>query len=306
MAVSSSLSGPAGPPETLADLLASGPLSLAAGLRYAKEIATELRDLHREARAYGTLTASSIIMSEAGAHLLPLRQYWDRAVAERDVQAFGYLFYQMLTGIPPPATVTAADIGIRGSGTGPSYLRAVAMNLVLKCLALKGTPPSMQQVATEIRLLAVLLRQYEASTRPARQPAAANASLLVGAAPPAVAPHIRLSVQQAEAATGKNLSPRETGVPPAVPVGRDSFIHPTAEAPAERQLEGAQCPKCDSTAVYCSRARSPFELLLDRWRVPICRCRRCYHRYVVFAGLRISKDMPVGTPHKLKPERRRV
>ena len=72
MAVSSPLSGPAGPPETLADMLASGPLSLAAGLRCAKEIATELRDLHQESRAYGRLTAASIIMSESGAHLTRL------------------------------------------------------------------------------------------------------------------------------------------------------------------------------------------------------------------------------------------
>ena len=193
------------------------------------------------------------------------------------------------------------------------------MKLVLKCFALKGTPPSMQQVATEIRLLAVLLRQYEASTRrPAQEPAAAG-SILVAAAPPVaapmapslaaapgVAPDVPLSIQQVEAATEKNFSPGETGAGPVVPLGRDSFIHPTAKAPAERQLAGGKCPKCNSTAVYFSRARSRFELMLDRWHVPICRCRRCYHRYVVFARLKISKDMPVGTQRKLKPERHRV
>ena len=55
--VKSPLSEPSGPAETLADVLASGPLPLAAGLRCAHEIAAELRDLHQQTRAYGNLIA---------------------------------------------------------------------------------------------------------------------------------------------------------------------------------------------------------------------------------------------------------
>lgn len=271
MAVESPRSGPAGPEETLADVLAAGPLPLAAGLRYAHEIATELCKLHRQTRAYGKLTASSIIVSEYSARLQPLRNYWDQSAQDIDVRAFGVVFLQMLTGT-----------------TGPSRVQTAAMNLAQRCFALNGTRPSMQQVAMEIRRLGVLLGEYAGSTPPAEEPA------------PWTAPSIAAQPEVAE----KNLSPAEVGAVPVVPLGRDFFGRPTPKAEAEPQPAGGHCPKCDSSAVYVSRARSRFELLLDRWGVPICRCHRCYHRYVVFAGLKISKDMPAGTERKFRPRRR--
>jgi hypothetical protein len=89
-----------------------------------------------------------------------------------------------------------------------------------------------------------------------------------------------------------------------VRLGRDSFGRPTPKAPAERQPAGGRCPKCNSPEIYVARARSPFEQMLERWKVPICRCHRCYHRYVVFARLKISKDMPASTERKFRPRRR--
>ena len=73
----------------MAGVLAVGPLPLAAGLRCAGEIAGELRDLHERSRAYGKLTASRILMTGSGAHLLPLPDYQDGAMRQRDVEAFG-------------------------------------------------------------------------------------------------------------------------------------------------------------------------------------------------------------------------
>ena len=103
----------------------------------------------------------------------------------------------------------------------------------------------------------------------------------------------------------KYRSAGETGAAPLVPLGPDSFGHPEVEPKAEPQPAGGTCPACASAEVYVSRARSRFEKMLERWRVPICRCHRCYHRYVVFAGLKIGKDMPAGTERRFRPKRRR-
>ena len=313
MAVRSPQSGPLVPPETLADALASGALPLAAGLRYAGEIAAELCDLHQQNRAYGRLTPAGILLTESGAHLRPLLHYWDQAMPERDVQAFGALLYQMLTGVAAPATLRAADIRVHGERTGPSRLRPAAMKLALKCLAPKGTPPSMQQVATELRLLGLLLRQYEANPRGGREPATAAPPFLEGAAPPMAHPYgvvrpeptdFGLSTPRVQPATERNPSAGETGPAPLVPLGPDSFGHPKAKPKTELEPAGGTCPECASSEVYVSRARSRFERMLERWGVPICRCHRCYHRYVVFGSFKIAKDMPIGTQRRFKPKRR--
>ena len=290
-------------------------------MRCAHEVATELRDLHQQTRAYGNLTASSILMSGSGARLLPSRSPWDHAAALRDIRAFGAVFYQMLTATLPSDALTAADIRVEGPRTGPARLQSAALMLALNCRGSKGARLSMQQLATEIRLLGVLLRQYEANARNAPAPG----PFLVAVPPPStpleeealepaveqsvadapeVAPEVPVSLPPAEAIPVEKPAPAASGAPPVVPLGRDSFGRPTPKAPAERQPAGGRCPKCDSPEIYVSRARSHFERMLDRWGVPLCRCHRCYHRYVVFARLRISKDMPATTERKFRPRRR--
>jgi hypothetical protein len=318
LAAKSPPSGSSGPAETLADVLASGPLPLAAGLRCAHEVATELRDLHQQARAYGNLTASNILMSDSGARLMPSSSPWDQAAALHDIRAFGAVFYQMLTATWPSDALPAAEIRVEGPRTGAARLRSAALMLALNCRGSKGARLSMQQLATEIRLLGVLLRQYEANAKNAPVPG----PFLVAVAPPSVpleqealspavaaAPEVApevlpVSVQPPEAIPVERPAPAASGAPPVVPLGRDSFGRPTPKAPADRQPAGGRCPKCDSPEIYVSRPRSPFERMLDRWGVPLCRCHRCYHRYVVFARIRISKDMPATTERKFRPRRR--
>ena len=296
MAGRSPQSGPVLRSETLAGVLAVGPLSLAAGLRCASEIADELRDLHQRTKAYGKLTAARILMTGSGAHLLPLSDYPDGAIPQRDVEAFGAVLYQMLTGAVPPATLTAVDLGVPGAPAGPSRLRTAAMKLALRCLAPKETPLSMQQIATELRLLGLLLGQYETNTGEGREPAA-----------PAPAPmaHSAGGARPGPTDFGHSMqSAGETGAAPLVPLGPDSFGRPKAQVKAELQPAGGNCPKCDGSPVYVSRARSRFERMLERWQVPICRCYHCYHRYVVFAGFKIGKDMPVGVERRFGPKNR--
>lgn len=52
------------------------------------------------------------------------------------------------------------------------------------------------------------------------------------------------------------------------------------EAPATRE----RCPQCGGGFIRDTKPRSPFERLLDRSRIPIHRCRRCDHGYVVMTG----------------------
>jgi hypothetical protein len=282
--------------------LAEGPLGLAAGLRCANEIAVELRELHQQHRAYGKLTVDSIILSESGARLAPLRNYTDEAVQPRDVQAFGAVFYEILTGTPPPISPSTADARIQGPRTGQSRLRSSAILLAFKCLAPKGAGLTMQQVATEIRVLGILLRQHEANAKNEPAPAPFLVTPSITPALPRVASETAFApdpdadadatmpVGEMEAAVERLPARGKTDPAPVVPLGRDSFGHPSPQAPAELEPAGGRCPKCDSKAVYASRARSGFELRLQSWGIPFCRCHRCSHRYVVFAGFKITKD----------------
>jgi hypothetical protein len=199
----------------------------------------------------------------------------------RDVQAFGAVFYQMLTGTLPSDALTAADIRVEGPRTGSARLRSAALMLALNCRGSKGARLSMQQLATEIRLLGVLLRQYEANAKnapapgpflltvaPPSMPLEEEAVEPVVAAVPEVAPEVPVPVQPPETLPVEKPAAAASAAPPVVPLGRDSFGRPTPKAPAERQPAGGRCPKCDSPEIYVSRARSPFERMLDRWGVP--------------------------------------
>jgi hypothetical protein len=286
-------------------LLASGPLSLPEVLRCANEVATELWDLHQQNLAYGKLTAGSVLMTESGAHLAPL-QNRDDAAPEADTRAFGAMFYEMLMLEAPPASPGAADNRLCGALTGPPRLRPAAIKLALHCRA-EGTALTMQQVATEIRLLGLLLRQYQANPPSGQKAAGPRTPFLVQTPPPVAAapmadsqdsppetPDAGLPNEPAEAGIEESLPAGESGAAPVIPLGPDSFGHPEPKPRAEAQPAGGKCPKCDSTAIYASRARSRFEAMVERWGLPLCRCHRCSHRYVVFAGLQIAKQAPRG------------
>jgi hypothetical protein len=284
--------------------LAAGPLSLPELLRCANEVATELWDFHQQNRAYGKLTTCNVLMTESGAHLVPL-QNCDDAAPEADKQAFGAMFHEMLVAEAPPGSLGAADIRLRGALTGSQRLRPAAIKLALQCRQ-EGTGLTMQQVATEIRLLGLLLREYQRDAPSGQKAAGPRTPFLVQAPPlaaaamtgsqdaPPPAPDADLPNEPAEAGIEDSLPAGESGAAPVIPLGPDSFGHPEPKPRAEPQPAGGKCPKCDSAAIYASRARSRFEAMVERWGLPLCRCHRCSHRYVVFAGLQIAKQAPRG------------
>ena len=105
----------------------------------------------------------------------------------------------------------------------------------------------------------------------------------------------------------KNLvtcPPGPSGLAPLVPLEAAHFSKPPPKPVELEPAGGGNCPRCDSASVYLSKARSRFEEQLGRWKIPLCRCHRCYHRYFCFAGLKIPKEMPDTTQPRVKPHRR--
>ena len=301
---------------SLADAIARGPLTPPVALKIANELALELKNLHDQTRVYGKLTPNTVLLTDTGAQLMPQRSYWEKGAPEHDVQAFGGLVYQMLHGNPPPPSLTAAEVKIPTAQGGEAKLKATCTKLALRCANPKATVMTMQQVATELRLLGVLQRQEHAGQRttPEEAPPPAPAYR----APATWTPPIEMLIESPGAlplppppplSEDPELSvpPREQEEETAEPVvhlGPSSFGQPAAKPPAKEDPRGGKCPRCDAAVVYESRARSKFELLLERMKVPLVRCHRCYHRYFVVGSLKFSKDMPVGSARRFRARKR--
>ena len=74
--------------------------------------------------------------------------------------------------------------------------------------------------------------------------------------------------------------------PRRAPQGRVTKVAERAISPVER------CPRCGSTDVCAARRRTRLELLISACGIPICRCHRCCHRYVVLFRLAFPKTPP--------------
>ena len=314
--------------ETLADALARGPLPLAPALRCATEVARHLYEIHLQGRTYGKVVAENVRLLPAGAQLAPSRRHWDHGSKERDIHAFGGMLFEMVTGTKVPLDASSSMFRAVGPTSGPAGIRLAAVRLAGKCLGLFPMKLNMQQVATEVRLLSVVARQFEAGGTAEPEvampflvsaPAAApeETALPLPVPPRMTAPRQRTleiplprpepTAPPAPSADIVEIHAEESDGPPAplvVPIEATSFGKPTPKTPPALEPAGGNCPKCDNSVVYVSRPRSRFERRLVSWNIPICRCHRCYHRYVIFMGLKITKDMPVGTERRFKPRRR--
>jgi hypothetical protein len=299
--------------------LARGPLSLTAALRCATDVGRILHEMHMQNRAYGKIVPASVVLRASGAELLPSRGLWDQATLERDIHGFGELLYQVVTGLKVPVDASAALFRSAAPPSGPAGIRAAALRLAGKCLDLLSVKLTMQQASTEVRLLWVVARQLEAAG--VRESAPSPFLVLPPALPPPpkVVPHVAprviprlpepLPFTRPQAAPPPPVHHPEpgsgqSGAAPVVPLEAANFSKPPVK-PVELEPAGGNCPRCESTAIYHSKARSRFELQLVRWKIPICRCHRCYHRYVTFARLKIPKEMPETTQPRVKQRRKR-
>jgi len=171
------------------------------------------------------------------------------------VAAFGTVLYQMLTGSNPASAGSQAVPAERVHATGFSGLRAAATRLAARCLTTPDKAPTIQMVVTEVRLLNLLARQSGAQS-PAK---------------PWRAPYGRLDELPKEQHGSR---------------GANKKIADRAPSPVER------CPKCGSPDVCEAHRRTGLETLLSGCGIPICRCHRCCHRYVVLFRFAVPKTPP--------------
>jgi len=153
---------------TLADALRHGPLPLALALACARDIASAISQLHRQQLVLGQLDAAAIEFGPAGASLPIPKAIYRRATPAGDVHDFGSLLHRMITGVkpdgaPPPEAPALTE------ETTPETIRAAALRLAVRChdRSTGGEAPSMRQVATELRLLNLMVLRFPAAADPA-------------------------------------------------------------------------------------------------------------------------------------------
>ena len=160
---------------TLAFQLSQGPLPLPRALGYAARLAGHLRDEHAAGRVHGFVSTGTVLMGAEGAELAPSLSFPGEHPAQRDIQGWGTVLQEMLAGVAVP---------VGDARKGPDAVLPAARRLARKCLSrTPETTINMQQVYNEIRLLAVLARQYQLE-RPA--PVAEPAAAVSEPAPPVV------------------------------------------------------------------------------------------------------------------------
>jgi len=292
-------------------------MPLVGGLRCAAEIAKILSDLHQQGRSHGRVTPANVIMKQAGAELSAARGHWEQDGQEHDVEAFGALLYELIMGAKPPVDASAGSFRAPGSNSGLVGARASAMRLAGKCLGYFPVTLTMQQAANEARLLWVVARQLEAAgatepppmATPFLVPPATARSKPAAKPKPPMTPPPAIDVRHQSPADWTDedeFDARPGTTDLIVHPGPWDFTKPEEIAKAGPKVaEGAPpCPKCGGSPVYASRPRTAFERRLVSWRIRLCRCHSCYHRYLVLWGMRIHKSMPKHMERRFKPKRR--
>ena len=253
---------------TLADVLSRGPLALPQALSYAAQVAKQLRDLHAAGNVHGLVSSPVILVEARGAKLPPSLAYPGEQPAQCDVQGWGTVLQEMLAGQPNADDKPFGAPLPANARKGPEAVLPAARRLARKCLA--RSPErllTMQQAYNEVRLLAVLARQYHLDGLPAP-----------------VAPKPRTL----ETVTPAPVPLRTPGTARLTPV-EDKYASRVAPAAC------APCPRCDMSPVYLSTPRTLMERLVSAWGTPICRCHRCLHRWLMIGKRRFDRP----TSHRL-------
>jgi serine/threonine protein kinase len=235
---------------------------------------------------HGSVDASSVIFTSAGAQLLPPNGLTRYTAPRADVSAFGALLYEMLTGSKPStrSTQPIPPIAARNTEEG---IQIAARRLASKCLqSTSNTFSEMQKVLTEVRLLSL---QTRIRVKPACLPPVA-------------------AIPEPTRRTVCTVKPNpQTYVPLDGPVVHciftavpaDGFMASNDVDSVDASPSGIKCPVCGVAYVYPSRPRNWFETVLSAWGSPLLRCHRCLHRYViVMRRFKFAKGSPLKANRK--------
>jgi len=283
----------------LAKRLSQGPLPLTYALQCATDVANSIRELHEQGRLHGSVNANSVIVTAAGAQLMPPNGQARYTVPGADVAAFGSLLYEILTGEKPsPRTMPPPTIA--ASRSSPRGLRIAAMRLAAKCLrSTSNSFGEMQKVLTEVRLLGL---QAKISEKPAPVGHAASAiappaTPLFTPAEPNPAPRSRVVSTAPPPPPSRPMAFAESPIYTSLPA-KSFMARVDEEGNSDRPPSGVACPVCGVPYVYPSKSRNLFEMIISAWQMPILRCHRCLYRYVVvFGRFRFAKGSQARSSH---------
>jgi hypothetical protein len=257
--------------DTLAHRMEQGPLPLANALRYARGIATHLRDLHEEGRVHGEVGAHLVVLRQSEALLMPPIGRPENSSSLGDVNAFGSLLYEMLTGRKPTTETLLSTSVPPPPHKGPGAVQAAAIRLAERCAtAVPENALSLQKVITELALFSVQARQWEIRERPA----AAIDRAKEGTA--TEAPEFPAWPSEPDINAGESDLAGER--PQA------GSMAEAGDVEEEDTLADVRCPRCRCSKIRVSRPRNRLERFLRALGLPVRRCHRCYFRYIDLFG----------------------
>jgi hypothetical protein len=256
--------------ETLAKRLAQGPMPLGYALRCATEIAASLLDLHAEGRAHGSVGPDSIALASGEAVLLPPRSGRRQSTRGDDIAAYGALLRELVSGSKHSAG-SSPPMPPQVPHSGQKSVEAAVARLASKCLRASESGLEMRGILTEVRLLSILARMYESGSIPR------------GRKESEPAPQMREAPKTRLRATSQSVTP----------LTKKGFLAPRRSESAKPAASELRCPKCRGSYVHPSRPRTRVEEIIAFWGVPLLRCHRCFHRYLVlFGNIRLAKEAP--------------
>jgi len=143
---------------------------------------------------------------------------------------------------------------------------------------------TMRKAATEAQVLWLQARQEESG---------------IGAKPPAVpflvTPAEQSSTTPEDPAGPTGVSTDERRVNMETEAVKQKADAIPAEGTSKREAihpAGMECPKCGSTSVSATTARTAFERTVSDSGIPIRECGQCKYRYMVVGGAPVSKEIP--------------
>jgi hypothetical protein len=168
--------------KTLAQRLSEGRLPVTAALRYAVQLADELRKLHDAGGVHGAVTPSNLELVATGLGLLPAPEGSARAItpytapevvqgrpadARSDIFGFGAILFEMFTGRQAFDGETRATLAANlTKAPTPATGSAGVDRLLRKCLSKNPEMRSsrMQKIILELKLLSVAVRRVDQVT----------------------------------------------------------------------------------------------------------------------------------------------